>query len=212
MSFRESLVSMNEIDTHIHTSSLVSSSSISGGCPQNLSHVESPAEHVKWYVMRSTYSREMKAKEHLETNGIECYVPVRREHHEDGDVFLPVIHNYLFVHTSRSVMDPLKRQMEETCPLRYAMDKSLGMPMVVSDKAMQDFIRVTRDADSDVLYLDNPNVAVTKGKSVEIVAGPYKGIRGKILRILRDRKVVVSISDIVAVALSGIPFAWMKEI
>lgn len=86
------------------------------------------------------------------------------------------------------------------CPIQSAQNKQNKRAFVKS-----------RNVD-DGFYLDNPNVVVEKGKPVEIVCGEYAGVRGTILRILRDRKVVVSLNGIVAVAISGIPFAWMKEI
>lgn len=183
------------------------------GCPPNVSDdALCPKDARQWYVMRSTYSREMKAKAMLEAEDVECYVPMKHERTEQGDRYLPVVHNLIFVHITRSFMDAWKRRHEEDCPLRYAIDSITSKPMVVRDKEMEDFIRVTKDADDSIIYLDNPQVVVDKGKKVEIVCGQYEGVRGTVLRVLRDRKVVVSVSGLCAVALSGIPFAWIKEL
>lgn len=179
------------------------------GCPPVMSDAE-----VKnhWYVMRSTYSREIKAKEMLNADGVVCYVPMKRMRTESGDKMVPAVHNLVFVHTNRKFMDKWKRKHEEECPLRYAMDRTTSSPMIVCDKEMEDFILVTRDSNEEIIYLDNPNVVVEKGKQIEIVCGQYTGVRGIVLRILRDRKVVVSVNGLVSVALSGIPFSWMKEV
>lgn len=179
------------------------------GCPPDVSVTE---VENQWYVMRSTYSREIKAREMLETDGVVCYVPMKRMRTECGDKMVPAVHNLVFVYTNRDFMDNWKRRHEEECPLRYAMDRTTSSPMIVRDKEMEDFILVTRDSNEEIIYLDNPNVAVEKGKQIEIVCGHYAGVRGCVLRILRDRKVVVSVNGLVSVALSGIPFSWMKEV
>ena len=92
------------------------------------------------------------------------------------------------------------------------MDKSTGLPMVVRDKEMDDFIRVTKENDEGILYLDNPSAAVTRGTPVEIVCGPFKGVRGKLVRIRRNRKVVLQLAGVVTVAVDGIPMQWCRVV
>lgn len=177
-----------------------SSASVQDGCPPE----------VFWFVMRVTYSRELKAQAMLQSEGIECYIPMRRKFADSGVSMTPVIHNLLFVRSNREILDGWKQRVDDICPIRYAMDKSTGHPMIVRDKQMEDFIRVT--ADADALYLDNPNVLVEKGMDVEVCAGPYKGVIGRLIRIRRDRKVVVGIPGLMAAAVSGIPLAWLKKL
>lgn len=204
---------MNERDGFIHNHNQeISPSATVVGCPPNVSLLENTRVHKCWYVMRSTYSREVRAKEMLEADGMECFVPMKKIRTEYGDKLVPVVHNLVFVRTNRDVMDRWKRRHEEDCPLRYAMDRTTSSPMIVRDKEMEDFILVTRDSNEKIIYLDNPNVAVEKGKQIEIVCGQYAGVRGSVLRILRDRKLVVSVNGLVSVAISGIPFSWMKEV
>ncbi len=202
---------MNE-EGGVHSKKFVSPNATDIGCPPDVSHADKADEQKHWYVMRSTYSREIKAKELLEAEGVTCYVPMKRVRSEHGDKMLPAVHNLLFVHTNRDFMDKWKRRHEEDCPLRYVIDKTSSQPMIVLDKAMEDFIRVTKNSNEQNIYLDNPNVAISKGKKVKIVCGQYAGVCGTVLRILRDRKVVVSVNGLVAIAINGIPFSWMKEI
>ena len=110
----------------------------------------------------------------------------------------------------RDFLNDYKRKVESDCPLRYMMDRSTGLPMVVRDKEMNDFIRVTKENDEGILYLDDPSSAVAKGTPVEIVYGPFKGVQGMLLRIRRDRKVVLQLVGLVAVAVDGIPMEWCR--
>ena len=177
------------------------------GCPPVVSTTD-----MKWFVVRVTYSRELMAKKFLQEEGVECYVPMRQERDDDGSRFVPAVHNLIFVHSTRKFMDSYKRKMEGKCPLRYMMDKSTSLPMVVRDKEMEDFIRVTTDMGEGVLYLDNPSVVAEKGVSVEIVNGSFKGVQGKLMRIRRDRKVALQLAGLIAVAVDGIPMEWCKLI
>lgn len=167
------------------------------------------AKKVQWYVMRSSYCRELKAKDLLEKDGFTCFVPMQKVRTEHAAIIktqmVPVVHNLIFVRTSRLKMDPWKRLHEANAALRYMMDKSTKHPMVVSDKSMQDFMQVTSQSNDDILYLDNPEVVVERGQKVEIIVGPFKGVQGYVLRIRRDRRVVVSLEGLVAVAMASMP-------
>ena len=206
-SFSNSLDSNTEmVDLHT-TKPLVRSSAQAGGCPPVVS-----LSDIMWFVMRVTYSRELKAQKLLQEAGVECYVPMRWERNEEEKHLVPAVHNLIFVHSSREFMDTFKHKVAVECLLRYMMDKSTGKPMVVRDKEMEDFIRVTADMDEGVLYLDNPSVVVEKGTPIEIVSGPFMGVQGKLLRIRRDRKVVLQLAGVVAVAVDGIPMEWCKVV
>ena len=192
----------------IHTTeSLSQSSAQAGGCPPAVSFSD-----IKWFVLRVTYSRELKAQKYLQEAGIECYIPMACESDGEKKRYVPAVHNLIFARCSRDFLDNYKRKIEGDCPLRYMMDRSTGLPMVVRDKEMDDFIRVTTEKDEGILYLDDPSAAITKGTPVEIVSGPFKGVQGKLLRIRRDRKVVLQLAGVVAVAVDGIPMQWCRAI
>lgn len=166
-----------------------------GGCPPEVPNTEPQPE---WFVLRATYSREHKAEALLRAEQVDTFVP-------------PTIHNLLFAYSTREFLDAFKRRNEETCPLRYMIDHARRRPMVVPTKDMEDFIRVTREM-TDLLYLDTPSVVLEKGQPVEIIRGPYKGVRGYVLRILRDRRIVLTLEGLVSVALNGIAISDVQPI
>lgn len=200
---------MNENLSSAPIASSTTASTTVAGCPP----VVPESEPVRWFAMRSSYCREMKALELLQRDGFECYVPLRTERIEKGGVVtqkdVPVVHNLIFVHSTRDLLTPWKRLHEADAALRYIIDKATDKPMIVPDRAMNDFIRVTRDS-NDVLYLDDPSVCLTAGQRVEVVAGPFKGVQGQIVRIRRDRRVVIDIEGLIAVALASMPREWFK--
>lgn len=174
-----------------------------------------PKEQYQWFAMRCTYSRELRAKQYLEEDGIECFVPMKKEKqlHANGEAeekYIPAIHNLIFVHTTRRKMDAWKRIHEDGTPLRYIMDSATRHPVVVRDKEMHDFIRVTTEAADSILYLDHPETALRAGQHVEIIVGPFSGVRGHIVRIRRDRRVVVAVSGLMAAAMAHMPLSHLK--
>lgn len=125
---------MNGKDDFVYKQEKNSPNATVTGCSPDLSLAEENKEKNRWYVMRSTYSREMKAKSLLESEGVKCYIPMKKVRCEHGDELLPVIHNLLFVYTNRGYMDLWKRKHEQDCPLRYAMDGASSAPMIVRNK------------------------------------------------------------------------------
>ena len=67
-----------------------------------------PDPSKKWYVMRATYHREMKAYNYLVSKGVEAYLPLRRRiKMADGRrrfVTEPLLPNFLFVYATPEVI------------------------------------------------------------------------------------------------------------
>lgn len=166
--------------------------------------------------MRSSYSRELKAQALLQKDGIPSFVPTQTKRKiiqgEVVDRQEALVHNLIFVRSTRNQLDPWKRLHEGDAALRYIIDKSTSLPMVVPEKAVNDFIRVTSEANASLIYLDNPDIVLTKGQKVEVVVGPFRGIQGYILRIRRDRRIVVTLNGLVSVALATMPKEYFRLI
>lgn len=211
---------MNETTTPALVSEQpVTVSAHAGGCPPDLPRIKQAKKYrdqTFWFAMRSSYCRELKAQDLLLHDNFICYVPTHQERIERKGRIIQrsaaVVHNLIFVQSTRNILDPWKRLHEGDAALRYIMDKSTHLPLVVDDKSMEDFIRVTQGSDDALLYLDNPDVVLTKGQKVEIVLGPFKGVQGYILRIRKDRRVVITLSGLVSVALATMPRSYFKII
>ena len=80
---------------------------------------------IHWFPMRVTYSREMLAKDYLDTIGIESFIPMQYEHvkgkHPRHRELKPAIRNLIFVHSSQKIITELKMTKKELQPLRYIM-------------------------------------------------------------------------------------------
>lgn len=169
-----------------------------------------------WYPIRITYSREIALKEHLESIGIKCYIPmhyqtVGRDEHKKRKL-VPIIHNLVFVYSTREQLDSLKKELEYRLPMRYIMERETRQPIIVPDKQMQDFITVADTYNEQVIYLDPGELKLKKGSRVRITEGIFCGVEGKLLRIKGDRRVVVSIEGIMAVATTFIHPSMLEVI
>ena len=179
-------------------------------------------DKVHWYPMRVTYNRELKVKERLDALSIETYIPMRYEIVVRGGnrrrLFVPAIHNLIFVHSSQANITNLKMTDPTMEPLRYIMhrsheDKEAPTTIVtVPDTQMENFIKATKVEDESLVYLNYEDYLNKPGKRVLIIDGPFTGVEGVIKRIKKNRQVVVAINDIAAVMITAVPRSYLKEI
>lgn len=170
----------------------------------------------KWYAMRITYSREIAFKKYLDARKIENFIPMRYEEINLGGrkhrKLVPVVHNLVFVYSSKRLLDTLKKEVEDRLPVRYIMNMELHCPIVIPEKQMRDFIAVAGTYDEQLLWLDAGTVTLKKGDHVRIKIGHFAGVEGKLIRIKGDRRVVVSIQGFMAVATAFIHPSLLEKI
>lgn len=156
-----------------------------------------------WFAIRVTYSREIKLKAYLDAIDIESFIVMRlTEIAKNGEIrreLLPVVHNLIFIHTKRSTLDVLKKDLERSIPIRYIIDKAKKMPIIVPDKQMKHFIVLSELLNEQSLYLTHVEPALKKGMRVRVTDGNFKGIEGTVVRLKRDRRVMVNIEGVMAI-------------
>lgn len=72
--------------------------------------------------------------------------------------------------------------------------------MVVPGAAMSNFIGVAGTCDEQLVYLPSEPVNWNKGQLVRITGGPFRGYEGRFVRVKGDRRLVVEIPGVMAVA------------
>lgn len=171
---------------------------------------------VAWYALRVTYSREMAVKAYLDARHIENFIPMRLQtvfkNNKEIRKFVPVVHNLIFIHSSRLVLDELKLNLEGSLPIRYLMDREVHLPLVVPDRQMHHFIAVSGSSHEQIVYLSSEELAYKKGDRVRVIGGVFAGVEGEIMRIKGDRRVVVSIQGLVAVATAFIHPSLLESV
>lgn len=162
-------------------------------------------DKIKWYAMRVTYGREVKLKSYLDTIGIVNFIPMRMDEIKKGNkikkIPKPIINNLIFIKSTRSILNVIKKEHEHKIPFRYIMDGYSKQPIVIPDKDMFYFIAVAGTMDEQLTYTTNAVdiVALTKGAKVRVTAGSFAGIEGVLVKIKRDNRVVVHLNGFVAI-------------
>ena len=163
---------------------------------------------IHWYAIRVSYGRTLKFCTALQELGVEHFVPMaRKKMVKDGKtvtVTAPAVSNLCFVRSTKAFIKEYFDGMGENRPAHFMWDKCTREPIVVSDKAMADFMQVCRIMSDDALYLKDITDKLREGQKVRVIDGPFKGVEGTILRIKRSRRVVVELPGLLAVATSYI--------
>ncbi len=186
----------------------------------NFAHVEvrtivkKGREDKVWYAIRVTYNRELKVKEDLDTRGITCFVPMQYRREERGGRMVkrlvPSVHNLIFVHITPSEMVEYKRTT--ALPIRYIMNRETGKPLTVPNHQMDSFIKVAGTHDEKLIYI-NPNPGdFSQGERVRIIGGAFAGAEGIFVRLKGDRRVLINIPGVVAVATTYVHPSMIEKI
>lgn len=169
--------------------------------------METDRETESWYAMRATYRREPDAMRLLEKEKLGCFVPMQYKisikKGKKVRVLVPVIHNLIFVHAYPS---ELKRVKALVTYLQYITDTRSGQKIIVPDNQMQRFIAVSGTYSDHLLYFQPDELNLSKGTKVRIISGEFEGQEGVFLKVkgARDRRVVVEIQGVIAVAMATI--------
>lgn len=167
----------------------------------------SDKEMKRWFAMRATYRRSKNARELLDKEGIECFVPMRYETRMlRGKMkrdLVPVIQNLMFVHAAPMVIQEIKSRAEY---LQYIVNVRTGEKILVPEEQMRRFIAVAGTYDEQLLWFKPEEVHLAKGTRVRITGGPFEGQEGIFVKVrgARDRRVVVEIQGVIVVAMATI--------
>jgi transcription antitermination factor NusG len=92
------------------------------------------------------------------------------------------------------------------------MNRETRKPITVPTREMENFIKIAGTYDEKLIYL-NPNPGdFTKGERVRIIGGMFAGAEGVFVRIKGDRRVVVNIEGLVAVATTYVHPSMIEKI
>ena len=180
-------------------------------------------EQVLWYPMRVSYGREEAIKNVLDNLSVRNFLPMQQlrgwvdEKGEPHQHFVPAIRNLIFINSSQQRITELKMYNKDCQPLRYMTNpfshNDNDYILTVPDRQMENFIRVASVKDDRLLYLDPSAEFLNKpGKKVRITDGEFKDAEGVIKRIKNNKRVVVEIHGVAAVAITYVPSVWLEPI
>ena len=152
-------------------------------------------DEIRWFVMRDLTRANAKTPAYrmLEEIGIENFTPMTRKiflyHGRRECKEIPFLHDLVFVHDSRAVLDPI---VLRTPTLQYRFLKRRE-PMTVRDKEMDAF-------KAAVLYRPEEITPAMRHHKVRIIGGPLNGSEGYLqsCRGSRHRRLLIEIPSVIA--------------
>lgn len=142
---------------------------------------------VRWFVMRDLTrpNAKLPAYRLLAKEGVEYFTPMvpklivrcgKREREE-----VPFIHDLLFVHATREVLDPLVEKIG-TFQYRY-LRKPWREPMTVGNEEMDRFIQAVRSVETPRYYRPDEITPEMYRRKIRIIGGNLEGYEGYLLSV-----------------------------
>jgi len=148
-------------------------------------------KNYRWYILFVRTNHEFKVQKHIQRSEIQSYLPVKKtlSYWSDRKKWIdrPMFPGYVFVKVScREFFSVLYHDSI----ISYV--KIGHIPAFISDKQ----IRVIQKIESDYLEYITEGECFTCNDHIRIVAGPLKGLEGRILRIDSNDYFVIDLPEI----------------
>ena len=107
-----------------------------------------------------------------------------------------------------------EEKIENFIPMRrdYIVKKGRRIRRLVPDSQMRSFILVAGTYEESIVYVEPAELQLIKGQKVRVIGGVFEGAVGEFVRIRRDRRVVVNIEGVMAVATTFIHSSLVEPI
>jgi transcription antitermination factor NusG len=151
-----------------------------------------PANSYFWHAVYVKSRTEKKAQTELQLQKIETFLPLQRKLRQWSDrkrwVEMPLISGYVFVKASRKEYDLVLQSNYVVSYVRFE-----GKAAVVPDNQIE-YLKL-------MLKQDNAEIEITReplkpGQIVEVIAGPFIGLKGKLLKIKGKSKVAIELEQL----------------
>lgn len=182
------------------TSCTPSSSKNKGG----VSVENMPVESKRWFVLRVSYGRIIKAQVYIEGKGMPLRYKQITMQGKKRIVTEPLLPSFIFVRATCSQVTTLCRNVNtsDSRPLlSFYYDHTSfredapgkNPPLIISNSAMDNFIRLTSIKNPHVIPVTSEKYKL--GDEVVVKEGEFVGIHGKVARIAGQQKVVMELFD-----------------
>ena len=151
-----------------------------------------PAQTYFWHAVYVKSRTEKKAQAELQFMEIETFLPLQRKLRQWSDrkkwVETPLISGYLFVKVSRKEYDKVLQSNYTACYVRFE-----GKAAIIPDNQIE-YLKL-------MLKQDNSEIEITReklkpGQMIEVVAGPFIGLKGKLQKIRGKNKVAIELEQL----------------
>ncbi len=150
-----------------------------------------------WYAFKVNYNRVQPLIADCKERGLEFFAPV------------DVIKSLLFLHCTEGEMARFVVSHRRQAWVYYNSERTAAA--VIPDREMEVFRFVVSAGRDGLELLGDDRPEYHEGDRVVVTDGPFKGAEGHIKRIKRDRRLVVTIRGVVAVATTYIHPSLLRK-
>lgn len=171
-------------------------------------------QNLFWYALKVFYNKFSLVEKMLQEDAVESYIPKEKTVMEINGRKVtrerPVINSLMFVRCSEDYVRRLQHRLINQI-IVYS-HRETRRPAAIPEREMRVFILVTSAGDSGLEYFgDERMVNYSVGDRVRVTGGIFEGAEGYIRRIKGNRRLVVAIQGVVAVATSYIPSCFLEK-
>ncbi len=184
------------------------------------------AEEAVWFLMRAAYGQERKARDFLETKGIETFLPTHRKcfvsHGKRILRSVSLIPNFLFVKSTEAEMKQYVGRGNLCFFHHYYVPDVSGVgcrsghkrlkPLVIPHAQMEAFRKWYAVPDDNKLFVAGGEMAFGPKDRVRVVAGHFEGLSGYVCRIKGQSRVGVSIDGVGMIFTAYVPKGMLEKI
>ena len=172
---------------------------------------------ISWHYLFVHHKKVKAFEEQLSKDGITYfvhktikYVPRHRNRGGMHEVEKPTVSGLIFIQgDAEKIQDYLDEKMP---PHKLCKNCSTGEVATIPCNQMEPFMRVAETEPERLRFLLRPFVYYSKNRTLlRIVTGDYAGLEGYVIRIARDRKLVMDVGGM-AVAVAGIHAERFEEV
>ena len=144
---------------------------------------------TNWYAIK-IYTAKPEVMKYLKAHGIETYIPML--------CGKPLLGSLVFLHCTEEEI--VKTKADWFHQVMAYRDADMEKPQAIPNSEMENFRMVLNIKNMEFIPLQIVDKHFLAGQKVRVLDGPLNGAIGVIKRIKGDRRLVVSVSGITAVA------------
>ena len=168
---------------------------------------------MHWYAFKVFYNKVFEIEDTLNKDKIETYIPCETTLVERSGtkkhVRKPIISSLLFFYSTEKQALALQQKLTDRVILYTHLVNWQKLPIAIPEREMKIF---TSSGEKGLDYLGDAPMEYSTGERVLVTDGPFKGAEGCIHRIKGNRRLIVAIQGVCAVATAYIPQCFLRKI
>ena len=170
---------------------------------------------VHWYALKVYFNKVDDMEHLLVQEGVECYVPRTAKADADAPGRMRmglVIPSLMFFRSSLPCARRLQQSLRGKAMVYTRQCEGAWMPAAISDREMNVFRLVVSSGEDGLEYFAEDRRVFHKGERVRVTGGPFAGAEGRIVRVKGNRRLIVSLPGVCAIATSYIPQCFLQKL